>query len=111
MTTNYISLPLFDDAFYSYSIALEGNSYVLEFKFNERMNLYVFNLYDAENNPLILGEVLVPTYPIFLDYVIPNLTGWFYLQENAAITGEPYKDFPQMLSQYYSFFYSYVTED
>lgn len=111
MTTNYVSLPLFDDADYSYSIALEGNSYVLRYIYNERMQLYTFNLYDAENNPIVVGEALVPTYPIFIDYVIPNLTGWFYLQENAAITGEPYKEFPDKINEYYSFFYSYLTED
>lgn len=105
--TNYVSLNLFDEPFYEYAVALEGNSYVLQFIYNERAQLYNFNLYDAERNPIVLGEMLVPTYPLFADYVIPNLTGYFYLQEKATIISEPYKTYPDSLAQYYDFFYIY----
>lgn len=105
MVDNYVSLPLSDDPFYEYSVSLEGNSYIVQFVFNERAQLYFFSLYTAEREPIVLGEALVPTYPMFTDYALSNLTGYFCLQEKATITGEPYKEFPDVLSEYYDFFY------
>lgn len=107
MANNYVSLPLSDEPFYEYSVSLEGNSYILQFVYNERAQLYFLNLYTAERVAVVLGEAFVPTYPMFTDYALPNLTGYFCLQENASITGEPYKEFPDKINEYYSFFYMY----
>lgn len=102
---NYVSLNLFDEPFYEYAVALEGDSYVLQFLYNERTQLYGFSLLDAERNPIVLGEMLVPSYPIFVDYALENLTGYFYLQKKESLLSEPYKTYPDSLSQYYDFFY------
>lgn len=107
MANNYVSLPLSGDAFYEYSVSLEGNSFILQFVYNERAQLYFLSLYSSERQPIVLGEALIPTYPIFADYALPSLTGYFCLQENASITGEPYKEFPDKINEYYSFFYLY----
>lgn len=111
MTTNYVNIPLFADPFYSYSISLEGNSYTLQFLYNERAQLYFLSMLDAENNPVVLGEAVVPTYPIFRDYALPLLSGWFWLEEKANILSEPYKVYPDKLNEYYNMYYIYVTED
>ncbi|MNN55950.1 hypothetical protein D3C81_1708560 [compost metagenome] len=105
MTTKYISLPLFSDAFYTYSVALEGNSYNLEFTYNERMQLYSFSLYDADLNPIVLGEALVPSYPIFFEYALFPLTGYFWMEEKANILSEPYKVYPDKINEYYNMYY------
>lgn len=107
MVDKYISLPLFADTYYSYPIALQGNSYILEFIYNERTQLYSLNLYDSESNPIVLGEALVPNYPIFKDYAIFPLTGFFWMEEKADILSEPYKVYPDSLDQYYNCFYIY----
>lgn len=107
MVDKYISLPLFADPYYSYPIALQGNSYILEFIYNERTQLYSLNLYDSESNPIVLGEALVPNYPIFKDYAIFPLTGFFWMEEKADILSEPYKVYPDSLDQYYNCFYIY----
>ena len=108
--TSYVDIPIIDEPFYDLSIALEGNSYILEFTYNERMRLYTFSLYDAERNPIILGECLVPEYPIFEDYAIENLTGYFYLTKKSTLVSEPYKEFPDSLSQFYYMVYAIPTE-
>lgn len=110
-TLMYVNMPLFPDAFYTYSMAFEGNSYNLEFIYNERSKLYFINLYDADNNPIVVGEALVPGYPIFLDYALFPLTGYLFMEENASILAEPYKTFPDSIDQYYSLFYIYSVED
>lgn len=99
--TNYVDVPLLDEPFYDLSISLEGNSYIIEFTYNERMSLYTLSLYDAERNPIVLGVGLVPEYPILLDYAIPNMTGYFLLTRKPTNISEPYKVYPDQLAQYY----------
>lgn len=111
MSTKYVNLPLFPDPSYSYSVSFQGNSYVIEFTYNERVQLYFINLYDAENNPIVLGEALVPNYPIFKDYALFPLTGFIWMEEKADIISEPYKKYPDLLDQYYNAFYIYEQED
>lgn len=107
MVDKYISLPLFADPYYSYPIALQGNSYILEFIYNERSQLYSLSLFDSESNPIVLGEALVPNYPIFKDYAIFPLTGFFWMEEKADIISEPYKIYSDSLDQYYNLYYLY----
>lgn len=111
MAVLYVDIPLQDDPFYDLSISLEGNSYILEFIYNERMQLYTFSLYDAERNPIVQGEALVPEYPMFLDYALENLTGYFFLTRKPTIISEPYKTYPDKINEYYWFMYVYETED
>lgn len=111
MALKYVSLPLFKDAFYTYPITLEGVSYILEFIYNDRMRSYCFSLYDADRNPIILGERLVPSYPMFREYALPNLTGWFWMEEISIIISEPYKQYPEDIDEYYNFYYVWSAED
>jgi hypothetical protein len=109
--TEYVDIPIIDEPFYDLSIALEGNSYILEFTYNERMELYTLSLYDAERNPIVLGEAVVPEYPMFFDYAFENLTGYFFLTKKSTLISEPYKTFPDKLSQYYYMVYAYTPEE
>lgn len=111
MADKYVSLPLFSDPDYEYGIALQGNSYILRFIYNERMKMYTFSLYDAEGLPIVTGEALVPSYPMFFDYTLFPLTGYFYLSEIANIETEPYKRYPDRLDKYYNFYYIYSEDE
>lgn len=111
MVDHYVSMPLFTDAYYTYSIPFQGSSYILEFIYNERSQLYFINLLDADNNPIVMGEALVPNYPVFLDYAIFPLTGFIWMEEKADIISEPYKTYPDSIDQYYNLFFIYTTED
>lgn len=107
MTARYVDLPLFDDPYYGYSITLEGNSYNLEFLYNERMGLYTLSLFDAEGVSLIRGQAVVPDYPMLKDYALENLSGFFWLEEISNLQDEAYKKYPTYLSKYYRMFYIY----
>lgn len=102
-----VALPLFDDPSYSYNVSLEGNSYNLKFEYNERDGLYFLSLSDVDNNLIVGGVALVPNYPILLDYPILTLSGFIWMDEISDIIFEPYKQYPDKLSQYYTLSYSY----
>lgn len=110
MTDYYVSLPLFDEPDYNYAVNLQGQSYILDFKYNERVQLYFLSVYTAENVPIILGVALVPTYPITKDKSLFPLTGFFWMEEKAAILSEPYKVYPDKVNEYYNFFYTWSEE-
>lgn len=106
-TVNYVSLPLFPDPDYNYTVALEGNSYNIRITYNERTQLWFMALSDADSNLLLSSIGLVPNYTIMFDYVVSNLTGYFWVQEKANITAEAYKIYPDAIDQYYDFYYIY----
>jgi hypothetical protein len=107
MALRYVDIPLQPDPYYDLSIALEGNSYIVEFAYVERMQLYTISLYDSDKNPIVLGEALVPSYPIFQDYNIENLTGHFLLTKKPVLASEPYKLYPDKIHEYYWLAYVY----
>lgn len=111
MTDHFVSLSLYPDADYNYAVNLQGQSYILDFKYNERCQLYFLSIYTAENIPVVLGVGLVPTYPITKDYALFPLTGFFWMEEKADIITEPYKTYPDKIDEYYNFYYIYSTED
>lgn len=107
MAKKYISLPLFSDAEYEYTVALQGDSYTLRFTYNERMKLYTVSILSADLVPIVMGEALVPSYPMFFEYAIYPLTGYFYMYEKANIISEPYKVYPENINEYYELVYIY----
>ena len=111
MTDYYVPLPLYPDPDYNYAVNLPGESYILDFKYNERAGLYFMSLYTAENVPLVLGAALVPTFPIMKDYALNTLTGFFWMEEKASIISEPYKAYPDKIDQYYNLFFIYSSDD
>lgn len=111
MVDYFISLPLYEEPYFTYNFAAQGNSYNLEFVFNERVGLYYINLYDADNNPLVLGVALVPSYPIMKDYALSPLDGFFWMEEKSTIISEPYKQYPDKINEYYNLFYLYSEEE
>lgn len=111
MTDHFVSLPLYNDPDYNYTVNLQGNSYTLDFKYNERVGLYYLSLYTADNIPVAVGVGLVPLYPIMQDLALNRLTGFFWMEEKANIISEPYKVYPDKINEYYNFYYLYQSED
>lgn len=111
MADYFIALPLYSDDDYNYAVNLQGNSYVLDFKYNSRAGLYFLSLLTAENIPLVQGVALVPTFPIMKDLALNTLTGYFWMEEKANIISEPYKVYPENINEYYNFYYIWSEED
>jgi hypothetical protein len=107
MTVRYVDVPLFSDFHYTYSITLEGNSYNLEFLYNERMELYTLTMYSADGSLLVAGHAVVPNYPIFGDYALPDLDGFFFMEPISEIEAEAYKTYPAQIHKYYRMVYLY----
>lgn len=107
ITVSSVSLPLYSDYYYSYVVNLEGNSYTLDFKYNDRGSKWFLSLLDSDGNPIVQGVALVPNYPITEDYVIPNLSGFFWLSPIPTVNTEKPKEFPRDIAQYYVFEYVY----
>lgn len=100
-----VELPLYADADYSYFASLEQVSYKLRFYFNERMQQWIIDLYYSNGEPIVLGQALVPEYPLFFDYVI-ELTGFFWLEPIGEKKNETISH-PLQLSEYYKLSYYY----
>lgn len=111
MAEKYVALSLFSDAEYEYTVALQGDSYTLRFIYNERMKLYTISLLSADLVPIVMGEALVPSYPMFFEYALYPLTGYFYMYEKASIISEPYKVYPENIDEYYELAYVYQEDD
>lgn len=107
MTLQYVPVPLFADAYYEYSQSFQGQSFILRFIYSDRSQAYFFSLLDQDNVELVMGERLVPGYPLFKDYALFPLTGWFWMEEIAEIISEPYKVYPDKIDEYYRMWYVY----
>lgn len=75
---------------------------------NERAESWFYSLYLADNTPLVLGERLVPNYPLISEYSIEGLSGYFLLLSKAETDSEKYITNTRQLSQYYDFYYTYL---
>ena len=106
MTLQYIPMPLFSDPSYTYDISIESNAYTIDVYYNERAEGWFFNLIIKGGNPLIYGERLVANYPILIDYALPNLTGYIFL-EPIGDSVEKYRTAPFELSKWFRLFYIY----
>lgn len=102
---NYVVIPLFDAPFYDQSVTLESQSYILEFQYIERTELYTLTIYSSDRTLILAGVAVTPSYPIIRDYAIPGLTGYFMLVPKAVENNEAYKSFPDKINEYYDFYY------
>lgn len=99
-------LPLYQDADYSYNVSLEDISYEIRLYFNERMQHWAMDLRYSDGTPVVLGEALVRNYPIYLDYRIEGLNGYFYIEEIGKNINET-NEHPFELWKYFRFYYIY----
>jgi len=104
MTLQYVPMPLYEDTIYTYRVALESNSYTFNVYYNERAEGWFFDLLQEGGNPVVLGCRLVANYPTLLDYSLPNLTGYFWL-EPIGNSIERIRTDPFLLSKYFRLFY------
>jgi|SRR5581483_1588300 len=57
-------IPTFDDPFYTQTTVLEGVSYVLTFKYNQRENAWYFDIAQADATPIISGVKIICNRPL-----------------------------------------------
>lgn len=111
MALQYVKLPLFEDQDYEYQVSLQGNSYIFRAYYNTRQELWFWELKTEAGIYVIRGEALVPNYPIGIDYILPNLTGYLWMEPSQTLNTEKYKQYPELIAQYYNLYYIYDTEE
>lgn len=74
-----VQCPLFDKPFYSYTIDLTKETYTLRFRWNSRLEQWLMDVDDAEENNLIRGVSLVPDYPLIQQFSLEKPSGQFFL--------------------------------
>lgn len=100
-----IPLPLYSDSDYTYTVSLERTAYNIRLYYNERMQNWIIDLRYANNDPIVLGQALVPEFPLFLDY-LTDLTGCFWLEPIGKNQNETVSN-PFELEKYYNLYYVY----
>lgn len=110
MAYHYTNIPLYQEPDYEYIITLERVAVKIRFYFNERMQQWIIDLRYADNTPIVLGEALVPNYPLFADYLLGELSGNFWLEPIGKNQNETVFN-PYELNQYYKLFYVYEDEE
>jgi hypothetical protein len=109
MSEYYVYIPLFPDPNYEMIVSLERTAYKIRAYYNERMQAWIMDLRYVDNTPLVLGQRIVPNYPLMLDYDLP-LTGYFWLEAIGDNINETVSN-PFELNQYYRLYYIYEEED
>ncbi len=71
--------PLYEDAYYSYDINLDEEAFTLTFRWNSRLDYYVMDIQDAEEEYILQGVAVVPSYPLIEQYSLSELSGDFFL--------------------------------
>lgn len=104
MTTQLINLPLREISNYFFTVSLEGIAYEIWLYYNERMQQWIINLSDIQGNKIVMGEALVPEYPLFLDYITPDLSGCFFLIPIGESQNETISN-PFEINKYYRLYY------
>ena len=110
MTLKYVPMPLYEDAAYFYRVSLEGRSYIFSAYYNERAGGWFFGLKTEDGVDVVVGERLVANYPILIDYALPNLTGYLFL-EPIGKSIERYRTDPALLAKYFKLFYIYNDQE
>lgn len=112
MTFRYVTLPLYQDTNYRYTVSLENRQRTLAFYWNEREGAWHFDLKNIDGTPILLGQKIVPQYPIAVDYRLEgfDLTGYFVLMPNNISSKVDPND-SAVVPQFFKFYYVHeVTE-
>ena len=72
-------LPLYSDFYYTYEVELGSKNYTLTFRYNQRLDLYVMDVQNPDEEMVIQGIPLTPFFPLLKPYVLSELSGFFCL--------------------------------
>ena len=109
MAQVYTELPLYSDASYQYSAAVENQSRQFRFNWNDRTKSYQMDVINEDGTSVLLGMRLVPQYPMFVDYPLSkySMTGYFLLMpknlNQAALKIERTSDVSERFTLFYIF--------
>lgn len=102
---NYVSLPLYPEQDYFYSVVLSDIACVFRLYYNQRVDGWFFDLREeASTEYFVQGERLVPLYPMLLDYTGIPLDGFLWL-EPIGDSGEKFRTDSFNISKWFRLFF------
>jgi len=104
-----VPLQLFSDVYYSYTTILERKTYKLDFQFVSFSESWNMSIYDEDEEPLLMNQALVPSYPIDPP-ISSGLEGFFILVPVADNSNGKWDDLKWNLQDNYYFAYITKTE-
>jgi|SRR5690625_2111253 len=104
------NISLHNFPYYSSTAVLEGELYIVELYFHERTQSWAINLLSGDSTPIVMGQRLSPEYPLFLDYTIQGLSGYFYLEPKGRNKNETINN-PYEIWKYYNLYYYWEEEE
>lgn len=54
-------------------VVLAGTAYLIRFAYNDTCDYWTFSLYNAQNEPIVLGIKIVPRFPLNVFYGVTKL--------------------------------------
>ena len=54
-------------------VVLAGTAYLIRFTYNDTCDYWKFSLYNAQNEPIVLGVKIVPRFPLNVFYGVTKL--------------------------------------
>jgi hypothetical protein len=90
MATLAVELPLFAEPSYQYNAAIENQSRLFKFSWNDRTTSWHLDIKNEDGTVIVEGLKLVPSYPMLADYQLDQfgITGHLVLvQENVGQNG------------------------
>lgn len=77
-------------AWFSQAITLQGTRYVLEFRWNDREQLWIMSILDAANNAIVMGIPMHAQRNLFGQYVGLSLpTGNMWVEDTTGQGTDP----------------------
>ena len=89
-----IELPVRSDfPSYTFQIDLEEVSFIFKFRFNERMQRWIMDINDADENPILSGVPVLTAIPLTDEYVVDGLPpGRFIAINQTGTNANPLRD-------------------
>jgi hypothetical protein len=107
MAIKILKLPIYNETYYSYSVALEGETFTLEFLFLQtRSNSWFVTLKNSSQEILVTGQRLTPNTVLFQGYQLEGLSGFFYF-ESKDLRNEDFR--VGTPKDFYTLYYIYDT--
>lgn len=110
--TVYIKMPLYSDLKYRYGLSLQGQAWQFTFYWNSRCSQWHMDMRYEDQTPVLLGQALVPQYPMFVDYTLEDqgLTGYFLLLPVNSTISNKITEGSSIMPEFFDLYYVYNTE-
>jgi hypothetical protein len=79
-----------DTSFYKFQIALEDAVYILEFRFNTRMDRWLMNILNESEEPILMGIPMLTGIPLINGFVVDGKPpGTFFCYDESGQSRNP----------------------